>query len=281
MPKVTVVAIPRVDDRVWKVSSEKVPHMTLLFLGDVDWDASDLIHVAEYVQHASSMLNRFGMSVDRRGTLGEDQADVLFFSKDWYYMDAISKFRDGLLADDTINAAYNATEQFPEWIPHLTLGFPETPAHPDERDWPIGYVEFDKIGLWVGEYTGVEFELMSEESRPMMAMGEAVVSEMLSLAHYGVKGMKWGVRKKRTSSSTERTHFKKAPARLTDDELRRRVERMQTEVRYNQLNKRDVSRGQALVVESLTNSGRKILTSTVTRVGMLFVTAAIARATKR
>jgi hypothetical protein len=221
------------------------------------------------------------MSVDRRGTLGEKNADVLFFSKERWSLDRVSKFRDSLLANNDIKAAYNAVDQFPEWIPHLTLGFPDTPAKDDDRDYPIGMVEFDKIGLWVGDFTGVEFELKSPDSDlESMGMSESFVSEQLM--HYGVKGMKWGTRKSRSaSSSTSRTRFKKAPNKLTDNELKRRVERMQTEVRYNQLNKRDVSRGRQIVTEALSNSGRKILTTTVTRVGMLFVTAAIARATKK
>lgn len=80
------------------------------------------------------------------------------------------------------------------------------------------------------------------------------------LEHYGVKGMKWGVRKKRDPG---RTVFEKPPSRLTDDELKRRIQRLESEKRYNELNRRDVSQGERLAAEILTNVGR----ATVTTVG--------------
>lgn len=198
MSKLIVAAIPAEDDYVWKLSSEKVPHMTILFLGDA-LQVSNLASMAGFVQHATEVkLRRFGLDVDRRGTLGEDEADVLFFSE--YGLKDLRDYRANLLQDHNIRTAYDSVEQFPEWHPHLTLGYPETPAKSDERDYPsLGWVNFDRIGFWFGDYDGLEFPLQTYYDYDLeVAMsstaeaGSAAVGEIL---HYGVKGMRWRVRR--------------------------------------------------------------------------------------
>jgi hypothetical protein len=61
------------------------------------------------------------------------------------------------------------------------------------------------------------------------------------LAHYGKKGMRWGVRKSSSGGSSKkaakRTTYKKPPTKLSDAELQRRVRRLETEKRYIELNK--------------------------------------------
>ena len=158
MSKVVIVAIPSEDDYVWKLSSEKVPHMTLLFLGELN-TVTNIDQIANYVQHATSTaLKRFMMDVESRGTLGEDQADVLFFNK--AYAQEIVDFRSQLLKDNNIFKAYNTIEQFPEWVPHMTMGYPETPAKKDPREYPgVHWVSFDKIALWFGDYEGLVFPI--------------------------------------------------------------------------------------------------------------------------
>lgn len=187
-----IVAIPRQDDYVWKVSSEKIPHLTLLFLGDQVENAK-LQLIAQFLEHAAATsIHRFGLSVDRRGELGDKNADVLFF--DNYGIKAIKEFRSFLLANDTISEAYNSTEQYPSWTPHLTLGYPETPAKTTDRDYGISYVEFDRVALWVGDFEGPEFRLKDYEMSEEVSM--SVLSDFEKvLAHYGVKGQRWGIRK--------------------------------------------------------------------------------------
>src|SRR5436190_21804559 len=64
-----IAAIPDENDRVWKVSSEKVPHLTLLFLGDVE-AVKNLDQIILFVEHAANTtLRRFYLPVDRRGEL--------------------------------------------------------------------------------------------------------------------------------------------------------------------------------------------------------------------
>lgn len=210
---VTIVAIPTEDDLVWDVSSEEVPHMTLLFLGESD---SRMGEIAEFVQHASTALSRFFMDVDKRGELGPDDADVLFFRKDWSYR-VISDFRSNLLKNDIIKIAYDATPQFPEWTPHLTLGYPKTPANEMLDGQRFYGVRFDRIAVWNEDFDGIEFDLEYEFS------GELAMSDKDELEHHGVKGMKWGVR---NDSGHEGQRAKTKQIAKLDAKLVKRVDRV-------------------------------------------------------
>lgn len=195
MSNLIIVAIPQADDYVHQISSEKVAHCTLLFLGDVE--GKPVLRIAEFLQHAVSILEfgPFGLSVDHRGTLGEDKADVLFFKKDWGYK-WIAEFRSQLLKNNSIRDAYDSTEQFPEWLPHLTLGYPETPAKEDKRDYPgTRWVEFDRIALWFGDFEGPEFRLEYNYDLAEVSMSAEADRGEKFISHYGVKGMRWGSRK--------------------------------------------------------------------------------------
>jgi hypothetical protein len=195
MSNVVIVAIPKQDDYTWKISSEEVPHMTLCFLsGD-----APVMPIFEFVQHAvdTMKLGPFGLDVDFRGVLGPDEADVLFFRKDWS-LKRINQFREVLLKEPNIKKGYDAVTQYPMWTPHLTLGYPETPAKPDNRDYPgISWVEFDKIAVWDGNFSGPEIQLEHNFDDDMEVMAMSMEAGEAFIRHHGVKGQKWGVRKKR------------------------------------------------------------------------------------
>lgn len=256
--ELVVVAIPREDDEVWKVSSEPKPHMTLLYLGDVNWTPQQVDHTARYIEHASSQLSRFWMSVDRRGVLGDKNADVLFFDKSWSFK-KLEQFRHNLLVDRDINNAYLNAAQHPEWTPHLTLGYPETPAKPLVRDYPINGVEFDRIALWTGVSEGPTFQLKSFDSADLeVSMSDIPQGADLEevLQHYGVKGMKWGQHKKnkhlapgrkqtephsedarRVGDIKTRVGAQKTTKILSNKELRDALDRMRLEDEFTKLSK--------------------------------------------
>lgn len=195
---VVIVALPESEDEVWKISSEPEPHLTLLYLGDAKFDDNQFALLSGYVKYAASFLHQFSMEVIDRGELGDAKADVLFFHKAW--SKEITRFREQLLQEPNVNAAYNSSEQFEGWTPHLTLGYPETPAKKQEPDRSIYSVRFDRIAVWNGDYSGPTYDLkpfeyddldisMSQITTPHSAEVEKFLS------HYGVRGMKWGIRK--------------------------------------------------------------------------------------
>ena len=238
-----------------KVSSEPEPHLTLLYLGNADFDETEIELISGYVEHASSTMAPFMLDVEGRGELGDKRADVLFFSKKW--IKPIETFRNMLLQNDLVSRSYLSVEQFPEWVPHLTLGYPERPAKKDDQEDPFWYVNFDRIALWVDEYKGPTFNLTQPEYDMEVAMshiarGRSAMSGALS--HYGIKGMKWGVRRSdaqlaRAKSSprpqlsedaknVNRLHEKietKGTGSLSNQEMRQFLERMNLERQYSQM----------------------------------------------
>lgn len=196
MANLVVVAIPATDDDVWQVSSEKVPHMTFCFLGPAETNPN-INAISDYVKEQASRLAPFNLRVDHRGTLGSDEADVLFFADDIPW--TVHDFRDRLLADVNIRSAYNSIPQHQGWKPHLTLGYPDTPANKDSWD-PMGtqYVKFDKVGVWFSDFGGFAFPL-TDNSPKVSSIEEADVA-WSALEHHGVKGQRWGVRRSTPSA---------------------------------------------------------------------------------
>lgn len=294
MSNLVIVAIPTQDDPVWKVSSEKKPHVTLLYLGDSDNPKRD--QIAQFLLHAAGLcLTRFMLDVDRRGELGDDKADVLFFEEMWD-LPALKEFRSQLLKDETIRTAFDSADQFPEWQPHLTLGYPKKPAKDNAVDFPIRYVEFDRVALWDGEYEGVELILkryhypMEVSMSGIRADGRETVENIL--AHYGVKGMRWGVRRNRSASDVsvktdaskkktkrkiktkggenlpahedaisaevaKRKIKKSGTASVSNNELRDLAMRMNLEQQVSNLSKQQQSGGKKFVGKLLADTGKQ------------------------
>ena len=221
MDGTAIVAIPSVDDKVNQLSSEKIPHMTLCYLGDLSSaSADDLMRIMGFVQHAASQLSPFYMTVDHRGTLGPDDADVLFFDKRGWSFPRIADFQQYLLMDNTIRRLYDSVEQYPEWTPHLTLGYPGSPAKKDDSDHPgIHNVEFDRIAVWYGDFEGPTFRLKYDDYGMEVTMSDMTTAKLgeqatRELFHQGVKGMKWGVRKQRRADKRSAKQVQKAAKKL-------------------------------------------------------------------
>lgn len=220
-----IVAIPEEQDRVWQVSSEQVPHLTLLYLGDDVTQVQHVDQIEQFVEHAVTLSEHgpFYLDVKRRGVLGPNEADVLFFNEKSWNLKWIKQFRGQLLQNDAVRTAFDSAAQFgavQEWLPHLTLGSPDAPAQPipkDGFDHPFYSVCFDRIAVWSQEYAGPEF-LLEWPDREFdgdlaVAYSDTKKAELIHYAmnggkplsvaelgeqfveHHGVKGMKWGVRK--------------------------------------------------------------------------------------
>ncbi|HCB59090.1 MAG TPA: hypothetical protein DEP82_14540 [Arthrobacter bacterium] len=162
-----IVALPAASDPVTAASSEPDgAHCTLLFLGDTAALDRDALAAAiqEWVQE--EQLGVVTDAVNGRATLGKDQADVVL-------LDAASlvEIRGDLLQIPVIAEACAAVEQFPTWLPHVTLGYPAAPRLSD--DLPAA-ITFDRIALWFGEDRTAVFPL--GETMPAKEPADAVTA---------------------------------------------------------------------------------------------------------
>ena len=90
------------------------------------------------------------------------------------------------------------------------------------------------------------------------------------LEHYGVKGMRWGVRKKRSRSSESKdvsTLRKKKAFELSNDELKRVNARLNLEKQYSQLNPSTATRAKKAVGGVLSSIGKSSVSNTLSDMG--------------
>ena len=79
--------------------------------------------------------------------------------------------------------------------------------------------------------------------------------------HYGVLGMKWGVRRKR-KSNVEVVQTKKRPiSEISDAELRQIINRHNMEKQYAQITAKEKSAGAKFVTDVLTNAAKQTATT--------------------
>lgn len=101
------------------------------------------------------------------------------------------------------------------------------------------------------------------------------------LEHYGVKGMKWGVRKKRTKkeekirSSRKKTLDKRR--QLSDQDIEKFVKRLENEKKLKTLIEEDLTPGRALAKKIATQGGQTAATAVVTGAGMYAVRSLLQR----
>lgn len=148
----TVMALPTASDPITSASSEADgAHCTLLYFGEMDvLDRSALVQdLQDFIRDGG--VTPFTDKVSGRATLGDGQADVVLLDGA-----NITAIRNGLLEKPYLRAAYESIEQFPNFIPHVTLGYPETPANGAFAE---KQVTFDRIALWFGEDRSAEFNL--------------------------------------------------------------------------------------------------------------------------
>jgi hypothetical protein len=142
---ITLMLIPQESDPIVAASSEPA-HMTTVWMGEsADLSEEQIAAiVAEAGAYAAALDGPITVPVVERGELGDEGADVAFLEAS----DSLIAMRDGLLdASPTITEAMNSVEQFPDWTPHVTLGYPETPAR---EEYAGEAVTFDRMGVWVG-----------------------------------------------------------------------------------------------------------------------------------
>ncbi|UOK18336.1 capsid maturation protease [Arthrobacter phage BruhMoment] len=173
-----IVALPAADDPISAVSSERSgAHATLLFFGDTAALDEQALKDALEQFVTNGQVGIITEQVNGRATLGKDAADVVLF-------DAANLvfIRSGLLEDNTIIQAHQSVEQFPTWLPHVTLGYPEAPAR---GEYTGEAITFDRLALWFGE-SRTEYPLgghvvPAEEPKQKQSTGEEALNALTAL----------------------------------------------------------------------------------------------------
>lgn len=87
------------------------------------------------------------------------------------------------------------------------------------------------------------------------------------LAHFGVKGMQWGVRKNRSSKSSSSSSSSKPQAKdMTDDDLKKAISRMQLEKQYSDLSSPPKKSGSNYANSLLQSAGKTAMSTIVAAV---------------
>jgi len=96
---------------------------------------------------------------------------------------------------------------------------------------------------------------------------ELYVKAAIAIKHYGTKGMRWGVRTRRISSSESKSTSalrKKKAFQLTNDELKKVNARLSLEKTYSQLNPTTASKAKKVVGDLAGNMAKTVLSNVVT-----------------
>lgn len=173
---VGIFLLPSENHPIHDVAAYGEPHMTVIWLGNQGDDfAGDLDAIKEALAEAAANLTPVEAAITDRGTLGDDDADVVFFDSQ-----ALTDLRSVLLDATPIHDAMDAVEQFPEWVQHITIGYPDDPPADDGADLAgTDPIPFDRLALWVGpdhhEYTlGADMaeDTTTEQSGPPAPLAE-------------------------------------------------------------------------------------------------------------
>ena len=95
----------------------------------------------------------------------------------------------------------------------------------------------------------------------------------LELEHHGVKGMRWGHRKRdvssgkngKTTKTTKKTKTTKAQIkRMPDSEVQSRIKRLESEKKLSKLSKEDSNPTKQFIKSVMADSGKRVLTTVAT-----------------
>lgn len=150
-----IVALPAEDDPIRSIPNDVSGglHATILFFGDMD-DASPIKAAVEEML-AGWQPPPFQQDTEgRMEPLGHDdpQAQVLMMSADARDSEyTLGNIRETLLANEDVKAAFDSIEQYPDFTPHITLGYGELDPEAIGAAEQLAEVTFDRLAVWHGE----------------------------------------------------------------------------------------------------------------------------------
>lgn len=140
-----IVALPAADDPVHNLGPEQ-SHCTLIFLGLADEVADPETILAE-MRSVAAAHQPDSVDVTSRGELGDDKAQVLNLNPKSGEGN-LASVHSSLLDHPAIAAQHAAVKQYPQWTPHLTLGYPNDGPISDQNP---ASIRFDRLALWHGD----------------------------------------------------------------------------------------------------------------------------------
>lgn len=132
-----IVLVPSAGESVQEMAADA--HVTLAWLGEAaDLDAGARDDLAAVVQIVASEFTAFDAQVSGQAILGPDRATVLMVEAP-----EIAALRGRLVSAPPVQTAMENAEQFPHFVPHLTVDkLPEKVP---------GAIRFDAMALWIAE----------------------------------------------------------------------------------------------------------------------------------
>lgn len=202
-----IVALPRALDSVRLIGDEE-KHATLLFFGETSSLPEEAkTTLVNTLQQAAQMFSPFSERIVEVSRLGSDTPPALVGKLSGH---CLSQIRDVLQINPKFGEYMSNGTQHPKYIPHMTLAYPDFVDEMLIRESvrQIYRIQFDRLALWwnderiefplgVNLDMGPEGELMTDSEASVGYMNH-VGMEGKSLAHHGIKGMKWGIRRDRS-----------------------------------------------------------------------------------
>lgn len=185
-----IMALPAPLDGIRLVGDEE-KHATLLFFGETSTlpdGAKDVL--TESVKMATSMLFPFSEAIRDVSRLGSENPPALVAM----LTDRnLSQIRNLFMMNPSVQGYLDNVQQHPSFTPHVTLGHPDFSEEVILRTLAkqLFRVNFDRLAVWWNDER-IEYPLAEMVEGDTMAMSEAVNK---FLAHHGIKGQKWGVRR--------------------------------------------------------------------------------------
>lgn len=137
-----IVALPADDDPVHALGPEP-SHVTVAYLGKAD--QNDPAVLSKAVADVAGRHQPFTEKVTGKAAFGADGAHVLHLGGD-----GITPVREELLAHPDVAQAHANADQFPNYVPHMTIGYPDDGDSLDALPTPND-VTFDRLALWHGD----------------------------------------------------------------------------------------------------------------------------------